>query len=112
MMNIKTISSKNVTLNLASALLLATVFNLSGSFDAHAGFDEKVAASFAAKYEVCSERLADKGMLIRAVKLKAKADEISRDKIGGGGYIEAMIKERKKAWLLPISKCKKFADKL
>lgn len=95
-----------------SAIAVASVLSLGFSSVAHAGLDEKIAASFAAKYEVCSKKLADKGMLIRALKLKAKADEISRDKLGGGGYIEAIIKEKKKAWLIPIKKCKKFADKL
>ncbi len=95
-----------------SAIAVASVLSLGFSSVVHAGLDEKIAASFAAKYEVCSKKLADKGMLIRALKLKAKADEISRDKLGGGGYIEAIIKEKKKAWLIPIKKCKKFADKL
>ena len=111
-MDIKTKSTKQVILSSTTFAILGAAISLSTAFNAHAGFDEKVAASFAAKYEVCSERLADKGMLVRALKLKAKADEISRDKIGGGGYIEAMVKERKKAWLIPLKKCKKFADNL
>ena len=90
MNNVKTIIQK-LTLNTASGVVLSAVLSLGMASTAHAGFDEKVAASFAAKYEVCSKKLADKGMLIRAIKLKA--DEISRDKLGGGGYIKALVKE-------------------
>lgn len=111
-MNAITKNTQTHVKNALSAVTLSAVLSLGLSSVAHAGLDEKIAASFAAKYEVCSKKLADKGMLIRALKLKAKADEISRDKLGGGGYIEAIIKEKKKAWLIPIKKCKKFADKL
>jgi len=83
------------------------------SLGANAGVDEKIAASFAAKYEVCALKLKDvDGYKLKALGLKVKADEISRDKIGGGGYIEAFMKEKKKAWLLSKRKCKKFADSL
>lgn len=81
------------------------------STNAHAGFDEKVAASFAAKYEVCALKLKDSNPFM-AITLKAKADEISRDKLGGGGYIKAYAKEKKKAWLISKKKCKKFAKNL
>lgn len=111
MNNVKTIIQK-LTLNTVSGVVLSAVLSLGMASTAHAGLDEKIAASFAAKYEVCSKKLADKGMLIRALKLKAKADEISRDKLGGGGYIKALVKEKKTAWLIPIKKCKKFADNL
>lgn len=79
--------------------------------DAHAGLDEKIAASFAAKYEVCALKLKDSNPFM-AITLKAKADEISRDKLGGGGYIKAFAKEKKKAWLLSKEKCREFAKKL
>ena len=91
------------TLILPIALLTA--------FTANAGFDEKVAASFAAKYEVCALKLKESNPLL-AIKLKVKADEISRDKIGGGGYVEAYIKEKKSAWLLSKKKCIKMAKKI
>lgn len=81
------------------------------SFTANAGVDEKIAASFAAKYEVCALKLKDTNPIM-AIKLKAKADEISRDKIGGGGYIKAYAKEKKSAWLITKDKCKKYAKKI
>jgi len=80
---------------------------------ANAGFDEKVAASFAAKYEVCALKLKGvDGYKLKALGLKIKADEISRDKLGGGGYIKAFKKEKKKAWLISKRKCKRLADNL
>lgn len=81
------------------------------SFTASAGLDEKIAASFAAKYEVCALKLKDSNPFL-AITLKAKADSISRDKLGGGGYIEAYAKEKKKAWLLKKKKCIKMAKKI
>lgn len=81
------------------------------SFSANAGFDEKVAASFAAKYEVCALKLKDSNPLM-AINLKINADKISKDKIGGGGYIKAYKKEKKKAWFLNKKKCRKLANKL
>ncbi|MBU2972066.1 hypothetical protein KO527_22265 [Pseudoalteromonas sp. C2R02] len=90
-------------------LLLITV--LMTSFTATAGFDEKIAASFAAKYEVCALKIKDSNPFL-AIKLKAKADSISRDKLGGGGYIEAYAKEKKKAWFLSKEKCIKMAKKI
>ena len=82
-------------------IVMVASISVAGAFlalDVNAGFDEKVAASFAAKYEVCALKLKDTNPLM-AIKLKAKADEISRDKLGGGGYVEAFAKEKKKAWL-------------
>lgn len=90
-------------------LLLAIA--LLTSFTTYAGIDEKIAASFAAKYEVCALKLKDSNPII-AIKLKIKADEISRDKLGGGGYIKAYAKEKKSAWLLPKKKCIKMAKKI
>ena len=89
-------------------LLLITLL---ASFGTNAGFDEKVAASFAAKYDVCAKRLSNKGMPLRALKLKAKSKEITREKIGDG-YLIHFDKEKKKAWKLSLNKCKKLADKL
>ena len=80
---------------------------------ANAGLDEKIAASFAAKYEVCALKLKDvDGYRLKALGLKIKADEISRDKLGGGGYIKAFTKEKKKAWLIPKHQCKKLANNI
>jgi CRISPR/Cas system-associated exonuclease Cas4 (RecB family) len=87
------------------------VIGIFSSFDSSAGLDEKIAASFAAKYEVCALKLKDSNPLM-AITLKAKADEVSRDKIGGGGYIKAFAKEKKKAWLLSKEKCREFARKI
>nr|WP_283102902.1 hypothetical protein [Shewanella abyssi] len=82
------------------------------AFNSVASFDEKVAASFAAKYEVCALKLKDThGYKLKALGLKIKADEIGRDKISAD-YVKAFIKEKNKAWLLPLHKCKKFADRL
>lgn len=81
------------------------------SYSANAGFDEKVAASFAAKYEVCALKLKDSNPLM-AINLKVNADRISKDKLGGGGYIKAYKKEKKKAWLLNKKKCRKLAKNL
>lgn len=89
-------------------LVGGAMFGLTVASDAHAGFDEKVAASFAAKYEVCALKLKDSNPIM-AITLKAKADEISRKKLGGGGYIKAFKKEKKKAWLIDKKRCRKFA---
>ncbi|RTR28539.1 hypothetical protein [Shewanella atlantica] len=93
--------------------LLGLATGLAFASTAVAGFDEKVAASFAAKYQVCALKLKDTpGYRLKALGLKAKSDEIGRDKLGGGGYIKAFQKEKKKAWLLSKKECKKFADRL
>jgi len=77
----------------------------------HAGFPEKIAASFAAKYEVCSIKLKDKaGYKFKALGLKIKADQIHLDKLGKKGYIKALKKEKQLAWLIPLKKCKKIAN--
>jgi len=94
--------------------LLVMSISLAGLFyaqNASAGFDEKVAASYSAKYEVCALKLKDSNPLM-AIALKAKSDEISRDKLGGGGYIKAFIKEKRKAWFLSKKKCRKLARNL
>lgn len=83
------------------------------TINANAGFDEKIAASFAAKYEVCALKLSKtNGYKFKAIALKAEADDIHRKKLGGGGYLQALEKEKKKAWTLPLSKCKKIANDL
>jgi len=95
-------------------IILVTSVFLAGLFlaqNANAGFDEKVAASFSAKYEVCALKLKDSNPFM-AITLKAKSDAISRDKLGGGGYIKAFIKEKKKAWFLSKKKCRKLARNL
>lgn len=95
-------------------LIVVTSIFIAGMFsasDSLAGLDEKIAASFAAKYEVCALKLKDSNPLM-AITLKAEADKISRDKIGGGGYVKAFTKEKKKAWLLSKDKCRQFAKKV
>ncbi|MCL1148051.1 hypothetical protein L2747_18775 [Shewanella marinintestina] len=84
---------------------------LLASFGADAGFDERVAASFAAKYHVCAKRLDNNSMPLRALKLRAESKRITRNKIGDG-YLVHFDKEKKKAWKLSLNKCKKLADKL
>ncbi|ABZ77930.1 hypothetical protein Shal_3384 [Shewanella halifaxensis HAW-EB4] len=82
------------------------------SFNTSAGLDEKIAASFAAKYEVCAVKLkVTPGYKLKALGLKIKADEIGRDKVSAD-YVKAFVKEKKKAWTLPLRKCQKFADRL
>ncbi|WP_299808191.1 hypothetical protein [uncultured Shewanella sp.] len=82
------------------------------SFNTSAELDEKIAASFAAKYEVCALKLKDtKSYKLKALGLKIKADKIGKDKVSAD-YIKAFVKEKKKAWTLPLRKCKKFADRL
>jgi len=100
-----------------NGVIIGTLLMLSAtavfSNNAVAGLDERIAASFAAKYQVCAFKLKDtSGYRLKAIGLKAKSDQIGRDKVGGGGYIETFLKEKKKAWLLPLKKCKKFADNL
>jgi hypothetical protein len=92
-----------------SALTMLVIGMLLSISKANAGLDEKIAASFAAKYEVCALKLKDSNPL-KAIKLKIKADEISRDKLFGGGYIKAFAKEKKKAWLLSKKRCRKLAN--
>jgi hypothetical protein len=95
-------------------IMMVASISVAGGFlslNVNAGFDEKVAASFSAKYEVCALKLKDTNPFM-AIKLKAKADEISRDKLGGGGYIKAFQKEKKKAWLLSKKKCTKLAKNI
>lgn len=88
-------------------LMLATTFN------AHAGLDEKIAASFAAKYQVCALKLKNtNGYRLKSVRLKAKSDEINREQLGDGGYLKAFLKEKSKARWLSLKKCKKLANKL
>jgi N-methylhydantoinase B/oxoprolinase/acetone carboxylase alpha subunit len=93
---------------ITTGIFVAAMFS---AFDSHAGLDEKIAASFAAKYEVCALKLKDSNPLM-AITLKAEADKVSRDKIGGGGYVKAFTKEKKKAWLLSKDKCRQFAKKI
>ena len=95
-------------------IIFAILIFMMASFSnfAEAGLDEKIAASFAAKYQVCSLKLKDTPKYrIKAVQLKAKSDEIGREKIGNG-YVKAFKKEKRKAWALSPSKCKKLANNL
>ncbi|RTR40964.1 hypothetical protein EKG38_03375 [Shewanella canadensis] len=92
--------------------LLVAVIGMA-SLSTTAGFDEKVAASFAGKYEVCAKRLGNKpGYKLKAGRLKAEANSIHIDQIGDGGYLKALDKAKKKAWKLSLKKCKKIADRL
>jgi len=84
---------------------------LSVSFGVNAGLDEKIAASFAAKYHVCAKRLDNNSMPLRALKLRAESKRTTRNKIGDG-YLVHFDKEKKKAWALPLKKCKKMADRI
>lgn len=90
---------------------IIAVLLLAVSFGSQAGLDEKIAASFAAKYQVCALKLKDSNPFM-AITLKAKSDEISRDKLGGGGYIKAFAKAKKGAWLLSKKECRNMARRL
>lgn len=95
-----------------TTICIATLIACLAVTPAQAGFDEKVAASFSAKYEVCAIRLRDKpGYFFKSIGMGAEAERIHRDKLGGGGYIKALVKEKQKAWLMPLHKCKKLAKK-
>ena len=90
--------------------LLLSVFLVIG---ANAALPEKIAASYAAKYEVCALKLKDtNNYKLKALGLKIKADEIHRDKLFKEGYLKAYKKEKKSAWLLSLEKCKKLANKI
>ena len=109
------VKTKGKGKKLAFVMNMLFVFLLSVTLDnkALAGLDERIAASFAAKYQVCAFKLKDTpGYRLKALGLKAKSDEIGRDKIGGGGYIETFVTEKKKAWALSLKKCKKFANNI
>lgn len=102
---------KNAGVAMTALLICASATAFSPNVTA--GMSERIAASFAAKYQVCAFKLKDTaGYRLKALGLKAKSDEIGRDNIGGGGYIETFVAEKKKAWTLPLRKCKKFADNL
>ncbi len=91
-------------------ILLIAIFAV---VSAQAGFDEKVAASYAAKYEVCSKRLKKvDGYRLKAMGLQIKADKIHKEKLLNGGYLKALSKEKKRAWLMPLRKCKKIANNI
>ena len=109
-------NAKDFSLCAAAGAISGAAFGLllSASFSAYAGpsgFSEKVAASFAGKYKTCAKRLMNNDMPLRAMKLGAEADKITRNMVGNG-YLVHFDKEKKAAWLLPLHKCKKMADKL
>lgn len=80
---------------------------------AQAGLPEKVAASYAAKYEVCALKLKDTPTYgFKALGLKIKADQIHKDMLLNKGYLKAFSNEKKRAWLISLSKCKNIANKL
>lgn len=80
---------------------------------ANAALPEKIAASFAAKYEVCALKLKDtQNYKLKAIGLKIKADKIHKDKLFNEGYLKALKKEKKSAWFISLKKCKKIADKI
>ena len=109
------VKTKGKGKKLAFVMNMLFVFSMTGILDnkALAGLDERIAASFAAKYQVCAFKLKDTpGYRLKALGLKAKSDEIGRDKIGGGGYIDTFVAEKKKAWALSLKKCKKFANNI
>jgi hypothetical protein len=93
--------------------ILLTVF--ANSFANAADLDTKIAASFAAKYDICSKKLkkADLGLgwKIKAGIAKEKADEINRERLLERGYIKSFEKEKnkiKRNW--NVKRCKKFVN--
>lgn len=80
---------------------------------AQAGLPEKIAASFAAKYEICALKLKDfPKYKFKALGLKIKADKIHKNNLFKKGYLKALKKEKKNTWLISIKKCKKLANKM
>jgi ribosomal protein S8 len=85
------------------------------SFANAADLDTKIAASFAAKYDICSKKIknADSGFgwKIKAGIAKEKADEINLERLLEQGYIKSFEKEKKKIkrnW--NVKRCKKFVN--
>lgn len=90
-------------------LLLSALFIVS----ANANFNEKVAASFAGKYEVCAVKLKNaNGYELKAIFLQAEGDKIYREKEGSSSYLRALKDEKGKAWFLSKKECKKIADRV
>jgi hypothetical protein len=85
------------------------------SFANAVDLDTKIAASFAAKYDICSKKIknsgAGLGWKIKAGIAKEKADEINRERLLERGYIKSFEKEKKKIkrnW--NVKRCKKFVN--
>lgn len=92
--------------------LLLAIFLLTAASPAYAGLDDKIAASFAAKYEICSNRLKHrKGYFLRSLAMRAESDRINRKHLGERGYLKALKKEKKKARDMPLRKCKKISNR-
>lgn len=77
--------------------------------------DTKIAASFAAKYEVCGNKLKDakfgSGWRIKAKISHDRASEISKQRLFEKGYVKSLEKEKKKVrrnWTK--KRCKKFLN--
>lgn len=80
---------------------------------ANASFDEKIAASFAGKYEVCAIKLKNtSGYKLKAIFLQAEADRIFREKNATKSYQRSLKDEKVKAWFISKKECKKIADRL
>lgn len=92
--------------------LLFTLCLIIVTSPAHAGFDDKIAASYAAKYEICSKRLKHrKDYFFKSLGMKAEADRINKKHLGKKGYLKALIKEQEKARNMPLRKCKKISKR-
>lgn len=80
-----------------------------------ASLDTKIAASFAAKYEVCGNKLKDakfgSGWRIKAKISRDRASDISKKRLFEKGYVKYLEKEKKKIrknW--SKKRCKKFIN--
>jgi len=93
-------------------LLLALIFSSSAL---STSLDTKIAASFAAKYEVCGNKLKDaklgSGWRVKAKISHDRASEISKKRLFEKGYVKSLEKEKKKVrnnW--SKKRCKKFIN--
>jgi hypothetical protein len=95
-------------------IVLTAVLFASTSISA-TSLDTKIAASFAAKYEVCGYKLKDakfgSGYRIKAKVSRDRASDMSRERLFEKGYVKTLEKEKKKIWRnWSKQRCKKFID--
>jgi hypothetical protein len=91
------------------------LFLLASFYTNATDLDTKIAASFAAKYDICAKKVknADVGLAwkIKAGVAKERADDLNKDRLLERGYIKTFEKEKKKIkrnWSL--KRCKKFIN--
>jgi uncharacterized metal-binding protein len=103
-------------LQISFFLAAVAIFTAASSQKALAtDIDTKIAASFAAKYDICSKKIkkAKLGLAwnIKAGVAKERADDLNKERLLEQGYIKSFEKEKKKIkrnWNL--KRCKKFVN--